>query len=668
MKRPFAKLVPLSLILAGLLVACPPPPPKPAVILRPQAGAATGVSVAVKSKISFVATDDTGKPVAVNWDRSPAVGSIDAGTGEFTAPDTVPTNPIVTIQATSKANPSDKGSLDIRIIEQGTAGISGKVTVNPSLLASVSLEPATRASQARAINSGVVDWNAPHVKGIVLLVGANSRTRAASLRGVQVRNVTDTLSSLSVPTGETEQAFAARVAQETGLIAQPEYIYRPTALPTPNDTNYDLQDYLVQIDAQAGWAVQQNVTDNLIAVLDTGIKTDHEDLIGRFTPGKDFCATFNGAICVTEDNDPSDLPALDGMGQPVENAGHGTATAGIITAATNNGKGVSGLTWDGKILVVKVFGYDDQGAASPTTTLAKAIKYAADQGSKVINLSLGIRLALGATDVGIDDAITYAIGKGVTIISAAGNSNEPAYGVYYPARNPNVIAVGSVNQTNGISSFSARGPQLALVAPGGDVVYDANGKPSIVGGILSTNFTGIDKYAKSVGTSEATPQVAAVAGLILSKNPALTRVQVRDILTSTARNLGAANTFGAGLLQAGSALRKAANPSAPPPAKTTIYVYADFYDGTKYDPKNPKSGRVVVDLENAVGNTTYTLTAKRGGFSSLETGTYRLVACVNKNSNALACDGGDLGGQKDGVVYNGSTPVSGADITLTQIP
>jgi Subtilase family len=650
-KNGLANLIPLGLVLAGLLVACPPPPPKQALLLKPQAGAATGVSVAVSSTIQFVATDETGKVVAVTWDRSPAEGSIDAN-GNYKAPAAVPANPVVTIKATSIANPNDFGTLNITIIAQGTAGISGKVTVNPSLL-SANLPETTRTGEARAINSGVVDWNAPHVKGSILLIGSNSNTRAAGLRGVQVRNVSENISSVSVPSGESEQAFAARVAQQTGLIAQPEYIYRPMALPTPNDTNYDVQDYLVQIDAQAGWAVQKDLTDNLIAVLDTGIKTDHEDLIGRFTPGKDFCATFNGATCATEDNDPSELPALDGTGKPVANAGHGTSTAGIIAAATNNAKGVSGLTWAGKILVVKVFGYDDQGAASPTSTLAKAIRYAADQGSKVINLSLGISLAVGTTDAGIDDAITYAVGKGAVIVSAAGNSNDASVGVYYPARNANVIAVGSVNKTNGISSFSAQGPQLALVAPGEQ--------------ITSTDFKSVTSYAKLSGTSEATPQVAAIAGLMLSKNPALTRVQVKDILTSTARNLGAANTFGSGLLQAGLALRKATNPTAPPPAKTTVYVYADFFDGTKYDPNNAKSGRVVVDLDNSVGNTTYTLTAKRGGFSSLEAGTYRIVACVNKNSNALACDAGDLGGQKDAVVYNGSTPVTGADVTLAPI-
>ena len=652
MKKTFSKLVPLGLMLVGLLMACPQP--IPAIQIRPQAGAATGVQVAVSTQIRFEATDGMGSIVPVTWDRAPAVGTIDA-TGNYTAPAAVPANPVVTIKATSIANPSDFGTLDITIIAQGTAGISGKVTVNPALLGAPTVEPTARATDARVTTASDIDWSAPHVKGSVLLVGSNAKARAASLRGVQVRNVTDTISSLTVPNGETEQAFAARVSQETGLIVQPEYIYRPLALPTPNDANYDTQDYLVQIDAQAGWAVQQNLTDNLVAVLDTGIKTDHEDLVGRFTPGRDFCATLVGDVCTTEDTDPSDLPVNDSNGQPVANAGHGTATAGIIAAATNNVKGVSGLSWSGKIVVIKVFGYDNQGAASPTATLAKAIEYAANYtGVKVINLSLGIPLKLGATDAAIDAAITSAVNKGIVLVSAAGNSNDATVGVYYPARNANVIAVGSVNKTNGISSFSARGTQLGLVAPGE--------------GILSTNFKATDTYAKLDGTSESTPQVAALAGLMLSKNPTLTRVQVRDILTSTARNLGAANTFGAGLLQAGAALRKAANPSAPPPAKTTVYVYADFFDGTKYDPTSPKSGRVVVDLENTVGSTTYTLTAKRGGFSSLEAGTYRMVACINKNSNSLACDSGDLGGTKSGVVYNGTTPVVGADITMIPLP
>jgi subtilisin family serine protease len=651
MKNIFTKLVSLGVLLTGLLVACPQP--LPVVVIRPQGAPATNVQVAVGTQLRFVATDGIGNIVDVTWDRSPANGSIDA-TGNYTAPASVPTPDVVTIIATSKANPSDKGTLDIKIIPQGTAGISGKITVNPSLLSAPTGDTTTRSADPRAISSDVIDWNAPHVQGSVLLVGANAKSRAATLRGVQVKTLTETISSLSVPSGESEQAFAARVSQETGLTVQPEYLYRPLALPTPNDKNFDLQDYLIQIDAQAGWAVQQNMTDNLIAVLDTGIKTDHEDLVGRFTPGRDFCATFAKDACTSEDTDPSDLPVNDGAGNPIPNAGHGTATAGIIAAATDNGKGNSGITWSGKIVAIKVFGYDNLGAVSPTATLAKSIEYAANYpGVKVINLSLGIALKAGAKDVAIDAAIATAVSKGIVIVSAAGNSNDPAVGVYYPARNPEVIAVGSVNKTNGISGFSARGSELALMAPGE--------------GILSTNFTTPNTYSKLDGTSESTPQVAAIAGLMLSKNPALSRTQVRDILTSTAKNLGPANTFGAGLLQAGAAMRKAANPSAPPPAKTTVYVYADYFNGTKYDSTDPKSGRVVVELENTVGSTTYTLTAKRGGFANLEAGTYRIVACINKNSNSQACDAGDLGGVKNSVIYNGSTPVLNADVTLAPL-
>ena len=113
-----------------------------------------------------------------------------------------------------------------------------------------------------------------------------------------------------------------------------------------------------------------------------------------------------------------------------------------------------------------------------------------------------------------------------------------------------------------ISSFSAEAPpDWHSVAPGEQVLQQTS------------------RYQHLCET-RVLPKPAAklplIVGSMLTKNPALTRVQVRDILTSTARNLGAANTFGAGLLQAGAALREAANPAAPPPAKTAIYVYAEF--------------------------------------------------------------------------------------------
>ena len=154
--------------------------------------------------------------------------------------------------------------------------------------------------------------------------------------------------------------------------------------------------------------------------------------------------------------------------------------------------------------------------------------------------------------------------------------------------------------------------------------------------ILSTSVTG--DYQLSPGTSESTPLVSAIAGLIRAKNAALTADQVKGLLTSTAKNLGATNTFGAGLVQAGTALRKTENPSAPPPPKTTVYVYADpCIEGgsgaacTKYgDGNDNRTGRVVVQLDGLSGLVNYTLTLARNGMSAIPAGTYRLVGCVTR--------------------------------------
>ena len=103
---------------------------------------------------------------------------------------------------------------------------------------------------------------------------------------------------------------------------------------------------------------------------------------------------------------------------------------------------------------MKVFAADPGNFAGTTTpAVAKAVRYAADQGAKVINMSLGIALSIGATDAVLDAAIDYAATKGVVMIAAAVNENKPTVGIYYPARNEKVIAVGSVSKSNSISEF-----------------------------------------------------------------------------------------------------------------------------------------------------------------------------------------------------------------------
>jgi subtilisin family serine protease len=504
------------------------------------------------------------------------------------------------------------------------------------------------------------DWSAPRVKGQVIVVSdpANVvRTQSASptLQRAKVQNVGNGLLRVEVPAGQSDEAFAAKIASETNVKVQPNYLYR--TMNTPNDPRFNEQSYLTQIDAQGAWSVQTALSsDNLIAVLDTGANFNHPDLNGRLTNGRDFCPSLKPDFsCNGQDDDSTDIPTNRDSG------GHGTHAAGIIAAKTNNGAGIAGITHSGKVLVVKVFG-NDGGAGTGVTTadsiaLSNGIKYAADQGAKVISLSLGIPFAqkgAGNFDTVVKAQIDYAVGKGALLVAAAGNVSDGDFRVFFPASDDNVLAVGAVDGNNARTSYSAYLNKTDLIfAPGND--------------ILSTLG---DDYGKKSGTSFATPQVAAIAGLMLSQKPNLTRAQLTQFLKETAKPLGAG--LGVGLVQAGAALRKAQNPAATA-VSTTIYVYADRLKPgadpnlpSSYDGDSPQAGRAVVTFTSKSGVVNYSVTINRSG-QPLQNGTYRIVACVNKNSNQTACDAGDLGGTSQlNVQYSGNT-VPGINVTLGQL-
>jgi subtilisin family serine protease len=481
-----------------------------------------------------------------------------------------------------------------------------------------------------------------------------------------------------VPSGISDTAFAIKLEQETGMVVQPNYVYR--LLEAPNDTLYAEQGYLTQIDAAGAWFTQVSVPDNLIAVLDSGINANHPDLVGRVTLGKDFCPTYTTA-CQGEDNDPTELTVAQG------GIGHGTFATGIIAATTNNKAGIAGIAQSGKVLAVKVFGSDAQGAIADTVALSKGIKYAADQGARIISMSLGVcatQASLFDTpDKLTENAITYAAGKGAVLVAAAGNNgNNPNNqcqtdtAVQFPGNNPNVIAVGSVNNSNTRSSFSATGAALDIMAPGE--------------ALLSLKFDN-NAYEKKSGTSFAAPQVAAVAGLMLAKTPTLTRAEVQSILESTAKDLGASgkdNDFGAGLLQAGAALSKAANINAPT-VKTSVYMYADRFrdaplvDSNSNPPVNcpvldannlncfdgasPFAGRAVVTINGTSGAVAFSITLSRNG-QPLQPGKYVVTACINKNSNGSNCDPGDVGFFDKNVLNFTGANLPGTNLTLVALP
>ena len=629
MKRKFL-ISGLALILSAVMVACPAPTSPSATRVTVQ-NTANGFVVAKNTGATFYATIEDATDQRVTWsidDPTPAKGSINAQTGAYTAPTAVPSPANVRIRATSVANPSLSGFLEITIVNEG--GIAGEINIPAGLLSDPSNGATTQSSGSDAPKVFTPDWSAPRVKGQFLIVSdiASSVVRVQSaspaLQRAKVSSVGASLLRVEVPSGESDAVFAARVSNETGFLVQPNYLYRTMDL--PNDPLLSAasggQKYLTQIDAQGAWAVQTALSsDNLIAVLDTGANFNHPDLAGRLNNGKDFCPKIAASeACEGQDNDSTDIAVGRDSGS------HGTHAAGLIAAKTNNATGIAGLSHAGKILVVKVFGNStDSGLPAPDFTtadsiaLSNGITYAADMGAKVISLSLGIPFAskgAGNFDVVVKKQIDYAVGKGALLVAAAGNVSNGDFRVFFPASDDNVLAVGAVDGNNARAFYSAYQNKTDLIfAPGGLPGKDAQGNEL---GIISTYGDG---YGFLAGTSFAAPQVSAVAGLMISQRPSLTRAQVTQFLKETAKPLGAG--LGVGLLQAGAALRKAQNPAVAA-VSTTIYVYADplksgcaantpTSTNACYDGNAQIAGRSVVTFTSKSGAVNYSVTINRAG-------------------------------------------------------
>ena len=564
-------------------------------------------------------------------------------------------------------------------------GITGIVSLGPGVTSVPRLAPQGLGMPTPTTKAPSQPmWDLPRIPGEVLVVdqsATNLRTSSsqAGLKNLQVQSVSDQVSVVRVPQGQSDESFASQLENTLGVTVQPNYLYTLQAAPT--DPQYATQQnaYLSQVDMPAAWDIQTSVTNGLIAVIDSGAKFNHDDLSGRLLKGKDYCATVNASnACTSTDNEPDDYDNADG--------GHGTQVAGIIAANTNNAKGIAGITWSGQIRVFKIFAPSSDGTFSVGATsanLAAAIKDAADAGAKVISMSLGVgpvnyvstnpatcfdyttnpnfKTAFG--DAVVNQAIDYADSKDVLMIAAAGNYRacvlDSDQVVMYPASNPKVLAVGSVNASNAVSSFSALGPELDMVAPGEN--------------IRSTTVFGTASYGSFTGTSESAPIVAGVAGLIRTKRPNFTALQTRQMLETTTVDLGTTgkdNTFGLGLLKAGAALVKAANITGDRLVDVFAYRLKVGADPTKpesYDANDPKSRQVSVFIPNGSQFSAYTVPAS--SFSTpLEVGSYRVFACVDENKNQQSCDPGDLASASQlNVQYKGER-LELPSLVLTPVP
>jgi serine protease len=227
--------------------------------------------------------------------------------------------------------------------------------------------------------------------------------------------------------------------------------------------------------------------------------------------------------------------------------GHGTHVAGTIAQATDNAAGVAGVAFEATLMPVKVL---DAFGSGSSAAISDAIRWAADHGAKVINMSLGG----GGRSVVMGNAVEYARKKGVVVVCAAGNGGRGV--VEYPAAYPGSVAVGSVGPKGTKAPYSSWGKELDVAAPGGD---KSQGEEA---GILQNTIAPGD-YTKSVyayyqGTSMATPHVAAVAALIYAagaKNPD----QVEKALFASAHppagQTGWSETYGHGIIDAEASLK-----------------------------------------------------------------------------------------------------------------
>ncbi len=302
---------------------------------------------------------------------------------------------------------------------------------------------------------------------------------------------------------------------------------------TPNDPRYKEQWNFQLVKCEEAWEVTKG-KGVIVAVIDTGVAYANTK---KGNIARDFKETkfAKGYDFVNKDDMPND------------DQGHGTHVSGTIAESTDNNEGVAGLAFEATIMPIKVLSAQGGGTSA---AIGEGIRWAADHGAKIINMSLGGPYP----DKVMGSACEYAFKKGVTIVCAAGNSGRE--GVGYPAGFAECIAVSSVGPTKQLSFYSSWGKQVAIAAPGGDseVGGPADGKI-----LQNTLFQGKDDYFAFQGTSMASPHVAAVAALIEAqgvKDP----LDVRAILQQSAQKVsGPKEKYGAGILDAASAAKLAAN-------------------------------------------------------------------------------------------------------------
>ena len=403
---------------------------------------------------------------------------------------------------------------------------------------------------------------AARAKATPAMTGQQKVAALSSRTGIpirQARSIGSTLQVLQIAAPTTSQTLQQTLEL---LRADPEVEFaeldrRRYPHSIPNDTLFPGQWYLQSavtapgaVDAVGAWDLATGSQGVVIAVLDTGVRYDHPDLLrapadGRLLPGFDFVSDLDtsndGDGWDADPSDPGDWVTsteanagpLQGC-TPSDSSWHGTRVAGIIGALSNNQSGVAGLTWSGWILPVRALGkcggYDSDIIAAMLWSGGVPVDGVPlnPYPARVINMSLG---GQGACSQGYGNAVTQLAARGVLVAASVGNEGGP---VVAPANCPGVAGVGGIRHVGTKVGFSNLGPGVAISAPGGNCVNIGAGQPCLFSIDTTTNLgtrqpgaSGYtDQFQFNVGTSFSAPIVSGILGLMVSVNGRLSSEQL----------------------------------------------------------------------------------------------------------------------------------------------
>lgn len=359
-----------------------------------------------------------------------------------------------------------------------------------------------------------------------------------------IHSLASALTVVEVPEGRMPEYLAQIEANPSVSAVSPNYVYSVCeqdgkASKFPNDPEFKYQWHMQQINCEDAWRWSSG-HGAVVAVIDTGVAY------------KDFGDYFHQV----EDLNTTDfVDGYDFVNRRVEALDdhcHGTHVAGTVAQSTNNGKGVTGVAFNSSIMPVKVLAGSGGGTLAG---VADGIRFAADNGAAVMNLSLG-----GPSPAKVlDEAVAHALEQGTVVVCAAGNAGRTKPG--YPAGCPGALSVSALDYEENLTWYSNYGPTIDIAAPGGDARNDKNGDGMPDGVYQNTivpNKPTESGYYNFQGTSMAAPHVAGVFALAASLG-VTDRVAMEALVMKTARPApkGSKEGYGAGILDAGAVAHEA---------------------------------------------------------------------------------------------------------------